>query len=166
MLAFAAFVLAAGAQNARPVWAAPAKVALAARAPVFVAVTEPPSGGLAGLSGNLRGLVLADLQRIPEVTLDVRKRSGARKRFAVDGAITRLERGDNGDVVEMNCEVKITVSDPRGRILGIVTAGATAMRPRAKYNPTMDAAMQSEALEGAVEGVHGQLAGFLTRTDR
>jgi hypothetical protein len=140
---------------------APAK---SVRPAIFVAVTAGRASGPAAAS--LRNLKLADLQKMPEVTVDVRQSSGARHRYAVDGVVSRIDHGVTGDLVELTCEVRLTVSDPRGRLLGIVSASATAMRPRAKYNPSMDAAMESEALEGAVQGVHGELVTFLTRDSR
>lgn len=113
----------------------------------------------AGSSGRARpshGLTLvralrAELARQPGIVLDA---PAADRAFVIDGVITRLDRVMGRPWVEVTAEVKLTVSTGDGRIVGMVSGRATVQTPRSHYRPTMDASLETDALENAVRGAN------------
>jgi hypothetical protein len=112
------------------------------------------------LAKQMHAFVIAELQRSPEVSVAT---DGAVGRFVIDGAITKLSRSNSGPWVEVSCEVRITISTADGRILSMVTGGATVQTPANYYRPKMDRGLHRDALENAVRGAHQNLITFLGR---
>ncbi len=151
----------ARAQPARP--AAPAAVPTKAR---IVAHESPRrlhvavktmAGPARHLSARMRDLVVRQLAAA-DVSVD--DEGGG---FIVDGSIVRLARTARGPWVEVTCEVKLTVSNSRGSLLSIVSAGATVQTARGSFRQGMEPALQAEALDNAVRGAHENLLTFLVR---
>ena len=134
----------------------------------FVVPKEAPRRGAtgavgvvvrAGSSGRARpghGLTLvralrAELSRQPGIVLDATNTGSG---FMIDGVITRLDRVLGRPWVEVTAEVKLTVSTADGRIVGMVSGRATVQTPRSHYRPTMDASLETDALENAVRGAN------------
>jgi hypothetical protein len=57
--------------------------------------------------------------------------------------------------------VKITVSNEKGRMLGIVTGSATLQLAKDSWRAEMEPNLQAQAVENAVHGAHDNLVGYL-----
>lgn len=113
---------------------------------------------------KMKEVMLAALAHSPEVTLDAAVgKNNKLKQFTIDGAITQLKRIESGKWVEVFCEVKITVSNEKGRMVGIVTGTATLQLAKSAYRNTMEKNLLVEAMENAVNGAHQNLLGYLAR---
>jgi hypothetical protein len=110
------------------------------------------------LTQKLRDILLAKLQRTPGLTLDGTPRTG----YLIDSAITSLSRRNNGDFVEVSCEVSLILGRlPSKAMLMMTSGGATVQAPRAGFRPDRERTLQHDALEGAVHGAHENLLAFL-----
>jgi len=85
---------------------------------------------------------------------------------AIDISITRLERVVRGPWMELQCELRVTVSDRKGKMISFLTGGAKVQVATAHYQQRFDFAMRKEAIEGAVKRVHGDLVRYLSRRSR
>jgi hypothetical protein len=128
---------------------------------VQTASNKTGAGGKA-LSGKMRDIMVATLSRSSDVTLDATTGKNL-KQFAVDGSITELKRSESGKLTEIYCEVKITVSNERGRMVGIVTGTATLQLTSAAFKKSVEKDLQVQALENAVQGAHQNLMDYLGR---
>lgn len=84
--------------------------------------------------------------------------------YAVDISITRLERVVNGPWVELECELRIAISNERGKMISFLTGGAKIQVPKRSFRKQFEPNMRKEALENAVKSVHSDLARYLLKT--
>jgi hypothetical protein len=121
-------------------------------------------GALAGeLPARMRDLVMSELGQSGDLSVGTGPGDGTTSEYIVDGAIMRLTRVQNGQWVEVTCEVRLTVSNDRGSIMSIVSGGATVQASRRSFRKEMEPGMQREAMENAVRGAYQNLMGFLAR---
>lgn len=120
------------------------------------------TGGKA-LSERMRALVIANLEGSSVVTTDPGLGAGKMQEYVVDGSITELSRSVNGPWVEVACKVRLAISTPEGKILSMVSGGATVQTPRSHFRPSMERGLVHDALENAVRGAYQNLIGFLGR---
>lgn len=115
-------------------------------------------------ANTMRSLLHDELQRSPEVTLDERSavESGARH-FAVDVTITNFNRRVRGPWVEIVCEVRLAVSNRRGRLLSFLTGGATVQVPKKTFKTAYEPQLRKEALENAAKSMRQDLMAYLQR---
>jgi hypothetical protein len=59
--------------------------------------------------------------------------------------------------------VQISISNSKGKILSIVTGGATLQVPRASWRDSAERGLWQQALENAVRGAHQNLVSYMTR---
>jgi HEAT repeat protein len=111
--------------------------------------------GSGHLTGRMRDLVVRQLNAEPALSVN----TAGDGEYVVDGAITKLSREERGAMVEVTCEVKLTVSNASGSLLSIVSGGATVQGARGRGSR----GMETEALDSAVGGLQEKLAGFLAR---
>ena len=135
--------------------------------PRFHVLLKATQGGndkaLSPVLAKLLGQLLRkELDENPDITTDPQPEKRL-KQFVIDSAIRRIWHESKGPFVETSCEVKLTVSDPDGRILSIVTGAATVQTGRAYYKANMSNQLQEQALENAVKGAHQNLVTFLNR---
>lgn len=83
--------------------------------------------------------------------------------YAVDLSLLKLDRRTRGSMVEIECQIRITVSNAQGKMLSFLTGGAKVQVPRRTYRRRYDPVMRREALENAVRKVHRDLVAFLRR---
>jgi len=107
---------------------------------------------------KMRSLVMNQLMRTPQVTTSARK--ARRYRIAphsIDVSITSFKRRVRGRYVEIECKLRIAISNKRGKMESVLTGGAKVQVPvrtfRRRYLPQL----RLEALENAVKSVHGDL---------
>jgi hypothetical protein len=84
--------------------------------------------------------------------------------YAVDLSITRLERVVNGPWVEVQCELRIAISNERGKMISFLTGGAKVQVPKRAFRRQFEPNMRREALENSVKSVHQDLVRYLLKT--
>lgn len=81
--------------------------------------------------------------------------------YGLDLSITHLRRRRRGAIVEVSCEVRVAISDRRGKMLSFLTGTAAVQVPRRGFRRQYEVDMQKEAVENAVKSVHQDLVTFL-----
>lgn len=84
--------------------------------------------------------------------------------YAVDLSITRLNRVVNGPWIEVECELRIAISNERGKMISFLTGGAKVQVPKRSFRKQYEPNMRREALENAVKSVHQDLVRYLLKT--
>lgn len=116
---------------------------------------------------KLKGFMATELRRAADVTTDSEKADdlGIRK-FNVDVSITGFSRRVRGPYVEIECEVRLSVSNQRGRMLSFLTGGATVQVPKHSFKPQYETQLRQEALENAAKSMHQDLMAYLAKEVR
>jgi hypothetical protein len=78
--------------------------------------------------------------------------------------VTKLDVDQSGPSVEVDCELRLAVSDDTGKMLSFLSGGAKASVPRAKFKPEFLPNLRKEALEGALRGLFDKLLAHLRQT--
>lgn len=169
---------AAAARSLAPMSRGPNKMANYAIAPreerptpqVFVVLksTQDKSMGAAptrerqARATQMRSLIVDQLRRDETVTLmsSVAAELGIDP-YAMDVTIMKLERAERGAFVEVECEIRVAISDRRGKMLSFLTGGAKVQVPRRGFRLQYEPQLKREALENAVKSVHGDLVRYL-----
>ncbi len=84
----------------------------------------------------------------------------------IDLIITKLETKTSGAYIEIEAELRLSISDKRGKMLSFLTGGATVSVKKAKYNASYLPELRREALENAVRGLFDKLVAHLRRGAR
>jgi HEAT repeat protein len=116
------------------------------------------------LTKRMREFVVRELQRTPDVTLELG--GGMQKKklkgFTLEGAITEMKRAQSREYVEISCEVSYVIGVyPTRSIVMMTSGGATIQTPRGQFRQTQERRLQVDALENAVKGAHQNLLSFL-----
>jgi hypothetical protein len=109
------------------------------------------------LGNRLRYFLVSEVEGSPELSL------GNEGTYVIDGAIVSMNRTTSGRWIEMRCEVQISISNSKGKILSIVTGAATLQVPASHFKPQHEKALWDEALENAVRGAHQNLVAYMSR---
>jgi hypothetical protein len=111
---------------------------------------------------QVRGMLLRELGDNQLVTLESTTASELGiEPYELDVAIVKLERGVRGPFVEVACELRVAISDRRGRMISFVTGGAKVQVPRKSFRGEHEPRMRVEALENAVKSVQHDLVSYL-----
>jgi hypothetical protein len=81
----------------------------------------------------------------------------------IDLIITKLETKTVGAYIEIEAELRIAISDERGKMLSFLTGGAKVSVKKANYNTSYLPQLRREALENAVRGLFDKLVAHLRR---
>ncbi len=84
--------------------------------------------------------------------------------YGVDISITRLQRVVNGPWIELECELRVAISNERGKMISFLTGGAKVQVPKRSFRKQFETNMRKEALENAVKSVHSDLVRYLLKT--
>ncbi len=114
---------------------------------------------------RLRGLMLGELKGSKRLTT-VESIADDLKLplYAVDLSITRLNRVVNGPWIEVQCELRIAISDERGKMISFLTGGAKVQVPKRAFRKQFEPNMRREALANAVKSVQQDLVRYLLKT--
>ncbi len=122
-----------------------------------------PKGRLARAS-RMRTLMADHLEQTRNVTLIP---SGARALtvdpYAIDLTMVKLSRVEREANIEIECEIRVAISTPQGKMLSFLTGGAKVQVPRATFRDEFLPQLRREALEGAVRSVHRDLIAHLAK---
>jgi len=127
-------------------------------------ISNKTENGGKPFADKMREFLLSNLGESPEITLDAAVAADDHlSRFTIDGVITSMSKTTGTRYVELRCEVQISISNSRGKILSIVTGGATLQVPRASWRDAAEKNLWPQALENAVRGAHQNLVSYMTR---
>ncbi len=122
-----------------------------------------PKARLARAS-HMRSLMADQLEQTRNVTLIP---SGARALtvdpYAIDLTMVKLSRVEREANIEVECEIRVAISTPQGKMLSFLTGGAKVQVPRATFRDEFLPQLRREALEGAVRSVHRDLIEHLAK---
>lgn len=114
---------------------------------------------------QMKKLLSQELEATPEITTDARVAKKLRiAQYNLDASITRFSRGVQGGFVEIECEIRVAISDARGKLLSFMTGKAKVQVPRRAFKKRYLPRLHLEALENAVKGVHQDLLAQLRRS--
>ena len=115
-------------------------------------------------AAKLRLMVQRQLRRSSRVTTDakVAKENGLEP-FSIDVSVVKLNRKTVGKWVEIECEVRIAISNQRGKMISFLTGGAKVQVPKKTFSRRHLAIHQSEALENGVKSVYQDLLRYLRK---
>jgi hypothetical protein len=82
----------------------------------------------------------------------------------IDLSVTKLDVDQTGASVEVDCELRLAISDDTGKMLSFLSGGAKASVPHAKFKPEFLPNLRKEALEGALRGLFDKLLAHLRQT--
>ncbi len=132
----------------------------------FVTVKSTYNRTLSGgkpMAAEMRRYLEDELGHTREVSLDVASH-GKSDAFTIDGSITEISKKLNGPYIEVSCNVSLVVGTyPDGRVLTMVSGGATVQMPKRSWKPAMEKSVQLDALANAVKGAHQSLVGYLLK---
>lgn len=117
------------------------------------------------LAEQMRSLLVEELQATPGITIDARLAKKLRiTQYNLDASIMRFSRRTSGRNVEIECEIRLTISDERGKMLSFLTGSAKVQVPKRAFKDKYLPRLQLEALENAVKGVHQDLLAHLRKS--
>jgi hypothetical protein len=106
----------------------------------------------------LKTSMMTSLAKAPQVTMtpDEAGRWGLDVR-SVDVSVVKLELSQDGSYMVMSAELRLAISDDKGKMLSFLSGGAKVQIPRSKYNAKNLPTMRKDALEGAMQGMFDKL---------
>lgn len=103
--------------------------------------------------------VLADsLKTAPQVTMIASEgqRWGLDPR-TIDVSVVKMDVTQNEGYVEIAAELRLAISDDKGKMLSFLSGGAKVQVPQRKFNAKFLPGLRKEALEGAMRGMFDKL---------
>jgi hypothetical protein len=79
----------------------------------------------------------------------------------IDVSVVKLEVVQSGSYMEVEAELRLAISDDKGKMLSFLSGGAKVQVPLAKYKPKFLPTMRKDALEGAMKGMFDKLLAHL-----
>lgn len=111
---------------------------------------------------SMRALLLEELQASPSITMAAEQaRELHIPRFTVDASIDRVEQRVRGNSIEIACELRVAVTDERGKMLFFLSNGAAVRVPLVGFRDEFAAPLQRDALEGAARELNQDLVSRL-----
>jgi hypothetical protein len=83
--------------------------------------------------------------------------------YGIDLTVVKLGRVERAAQIAVECEIRVAISAPDGRMLSVLTGGAKVEVPRATFREEFLPELNREALEGAVRSVERDLITHLIR---
>lgn len=84
----------------------------------------------------------------------------------VDISCVALETRTTGSYIEIEAQLRLAISDDRGKMLSFLSGGAKVQVPKRTFDPRYLPQLRKEALENAVRGLFVNLVDHLRRTPR
>ena len=113
----------------------------------------------------LRDSLMGSLRTEPRVTSTAEDASKyGLDACEVDLSITKLEQRTSGDYIEINAELRLAISDTRGRMKSFLSNGAKVQIPKRTFDARYLPQLRREALENAARGMVDDLLRHVRRT--
>jgi hypothetical protein len=110
----------------------------------------------------MKTVMVSTLRTAPGVTVSAEIAEKHRlKPFYIDLTIQDFSRRVAGPYVEIECHLRVAVSNQRGKMLSVMTGGAKVQVPKHTFRRRYEAALRIEALESAVQGIQGDVVTYL-----
>ncbi len=75
----------------------------------------------------------------------------------VDVSVIRIEVAQHGNLIELEAQLRVAVSDEKGKMLSFLSGAAKVQVPKATFNARYLTSMRRDALEGAMHGIFAKL---------
>ena len=110
----------------------------------------------------VRQVLLDQCRTAPQVTTVATdaQRFGLDARH-VDLSVVKLEAAQAGNYVEVEAELRLAISDDKGRMISILSGGAKVQVPQKTFDAKYLPALRKEALENAMRGMFEKLIAHL-----
>jgi len=79
----------------------------------------------------------------------------------IDISVVKLDVVQSGSYMEVEAELRLAISDDKGKMLSFLSGGAKVQIPMAKYKAKFLPTMRKDALEGAMRGMFDKLLAHL-----
>lgn len=111
---------------------------------------------------KMRSYIEAELSAAPDVTTSEQEALAyGIERNTLDASITKLDGRIAGPYVEVECEIRIAISNDRGKMLSFLTGGAKVQIPKGLFSKKQLPRLRLEAIENAVKSVNQDLISYL-----
>ncbi|MCG8417564.1 MAG: HEAT repeat domain-containing protein [Proteobacteria bacterium] len=114
---------------------------------------------------QMRRIFGKEMASAPEITTSARmaEQLGI-PHYALDASIVRFNRRTMGADIEIECRVRVAISDQRGKILSFLTSGARVRVPKSGFDERRSLpGITRDALHSAVKGIKRDLLQYLIR---
>jgi len=110
----------------------------------------------------VKAALLDSFKNAPQVTLTAAdaQRWGLDPR-TIDLSVVKMDVATNGGYVEIAAELRLAISDDKGKMLSFLSGGAKVQIPSAKFKGQFLPNYRREALEGAMHGMFDKLLAHL-----
>lgn len=140
----------------------------------YVAVVTAPATAPKGddpsvLRADVRVAVARDelgkaLALEPDITSDAKIAKKWRlPKWSLDLGVTHFAQHYRNDQIELEAEIKVSVSDERGRIVSVITKTVTLPVRRCDYHPKLLKQFVRDLVMGATDSIAGELSTHLRR---
>lgn len=83
----------------------------------------------------------------------------------LDVSVVKMETAQNGNYMEVEVELRLAISDVKGKMLSFLSGGAKVQIPLSKYKPSLLPSLRKDALEGALHGLFDKLLAHLRQVE-
>ena len=106
----------------------------------------------------LKQTLSASFKALPMVTtaLADAQRWGLDPRH-LDLSVTKLDVGQSGQYIEIEAQLRLAISDDKGKMLSFVSGGAKVQVPKRTFNAKYLPSLRKEAIENAMRGMFDKL---------
>ena len=110
----------------------------------------------------VKTVLLESFKTAPQVTMTAAdaQRWGLDPR-TIDLSVVKMDVETNGGYVEIAAELRLAISDDKGKMLSFLSGGAKVQIPSAKFKGQFLPNYRREALEGAMHGMFDKLLAHL-----
>jgi hypothetical protein len=110
----------------------------------------------------VKAVLLESFKTAPQVTMTAAdaQRWGLDPR-TIDLSVVKMDVATNGGYVEIAAELRLAISDDKGKMLSFLSGGAKVQIPSAKFKGQYLSNYRREALEGAMHGMFDKLLAHL-----
>ena len=113
-------------------------------------------------ANDMKRLFNSALASNPDVTTSARlARKLGIERYSLDASIIRMTERRRGSYMEINCEIRVTISDRRGKMLSFLTGSARVQVPRSSFDESKRPQIQHEAIESVVASMQDDILSYL-----
>jgi HEAT repeat protein len=112
----------------------------------------------------VKAVLAQELRNAPMVTTLAAdaQRWGLEARL-IDVSIVKLEQTQANGVVEVSAELRLSISDDKGKMMSFLSGGAKVQVPAPKYQAKYLPSMKRDAIEGAMRGMMEKLLAHLRK---
>ena len=113
---------------------------------------------------RMKTVMTSTLRGAPAVTINPKLASELElPPYYIDLSILDFKRRVAGPYVEIECSLRVAVSNQRGKMLSVMTGGAKVQVPKRTFRRRYESQMRLEALENAVHGIHYDVVSYLQK---